>query len=51
VREGHEAELWVDTEHLHVFDPETGRSMLDTGAADAGDAPAAAVPPAAQPAR
>jgi multiple sugar transport system ATP-binding protein len=51
VREGHEAELWVDTEHLHVFDPETGRSMLGTGAADAGDAPAAAVPPAAQPAR
>ena len=51
VREGHEAELWVDTEHLHVFDAETGRSMLGTGAADAGDAPAAAVPPAAQPAR
>jgi multiple sugar transport system ATP-binding protein len=32
VREGQEAELWFDTEHMHLFDYESGRSLL-------GDAP------------
>jgi multiple sugar transport system ATP-binding protein len=32
VREGEEAELWFDTERLHLFDYESGRSLL-------GDAP------------
>ncbi len=28
IKQGHEAQLWVDTSHLHLFDPETGRSLL-----------------------
>ncbi|MHB1569961.1 MAG: ABC transporter ATP-binding protein [Solirubrobacteraceae bacterium] len=28
VREGQQAELWFDTRHLHLFDAETGRSLL-----------------------
>ena len=28
IKQGHEAQLWVDTSRLHVFDPETGRSLL-----------------------
>jgi multiple sugar transport system ATP-binding protein len=28
VAEGEEAELWFDTTHLHLFDPESGRSLL-----------------------
>jgi multiple sugar transport system ATP-binding protein len=31
VRQGQEAELWFDTEHLHLFDPDTGKSLLDGG--------------------
>jgi multiple sugar transport system ATP-binding protein len=27
VRQGQEAELWFDTAHLHLFDPESGRSL------------------------
>ncbi|MQW75813.1 sn-glycerol-3-phosphate ABC transporter ATP-binding protein UgpC [Nocardioides sp. dk4132] len=27
VREGDEAELWVETEHMHLFDPETGENL------------------------
>jgi multiple sugar transport system ATP-binding protein len=38
VREGQEAELWFNSEHLHVFDPESGESLLGR---DAGNAPAA----------
>jgi multiple sugar transport system ATP-binding protein len=26
-RQGEEAELWFDTEHLHLFDPETGQNL------------------------
>jgi len=28
IKQGHEAQLWVDTSQLQVFDPETGRSLL-----------------------
>jgi hypothetical protein len=28
VKQGQEAKLWVDTPQLHVFDQETGRSLL-----------------------
>jgi multiple sugar transport system ATP-binding protein len=28
VRQGQEAKLWVDTSQLHLFDPETGHSLL-----------------------
>jgi multiple sugar transport system ATP-binding protein len=42
VRQGAEAELWFDSRHLQLFDPESGRSLL---AAD-GSHPAAAVPAA-----
>jgi multiple sugar transport system ATP-binding protein len=27
VKEGEEAELWVDASKLHLFDPETGNSL------------------------
>ncbi|MBX6389335.1 MAG: sn-glycerol-3-phosphate ABC transporter ATP-binding protein UgpC [Frankia sp.] len=30
LREGERAEIWLDTSHLHLFDPSTGRS-LDAG--------------------
>jgi multiple sugar transport system ATP-binding protein len=28
VRQGQEAELWFNSEHLHLFDPESGQSLL-----------------------
>jgi multiple sugar transport system ATP-binding protein len=28
IKQGREAELWVDTSQLHLFDHETGRSLL-----------------------
>jgi multiple sugar transport system ATP-binding protein len=28
VRQGEEVELWFNSEHLHLFDPETGKSLL-----------------------
>jgi multiple sugar transport system ATP-binding protein len=28
VRQGQEAELWFNSEHLHMFDPENGQSLL-----------------------
>jgi multiple sugar transport system ATP-binding protein len=31
VRQGQEAELWFNSEHLHLFDPETGESLLGPG--------------------
>jgi multiple sugar transport system ATP-binding protein len=42
IREGHEAELWVDTRAMHVFDPASGRN-LSLGAGDGGQAAAAPV--------
>ncbi len=35
VRQGEETELWFNSEHLHLFDPENGQSLL--GADDDGD--------------
>jgi len=45
VRQGEEAELWFNSEHLHLFDPETGKSLLGAGPGN-GDStlPAAADP-------
>jgi multiple sugar transport system ATP-binding protein len=37
IREGHDAELWVDARAMHVFDPSTGRN-LSLGATDGGSA-------------
>ncbi len=31
VKQGQEAELWFNTEHLHLFDPEGGQSLLAGG--------------------
>ena len=28
VRQGEDTELWFNTEHLHLFDPETGKTLL-----------------------
>ena len=44
ITEGQDARLWVDTRHLHVFDPASGRNLtLEGGApgAPASSAPAA----------
>ncbi len=27
IREGHDAELWVDTRSMHIFDPRSGRNL------------------------
>src|SRR5213078_559111 len=27
IREGHDAELWVDTRKMHIFDPASGRNL------------------------
>jgi multiple sugar transport system ATP-binding protein len=37
IREGHDAELWVDARAMHVFDPSSGRN-LSLGATDGGSA-------------
>jgi multiple sugar transport system ATP-binding protein len=34
VRQGEEAELWVDAEALHLFDPESGASLTSDGSTD-----------------
>ncbi|PZS15144.1 MAG: hypothetical protein DLM64_00345, partial [Solirubrobacterales bacterium] len=45
VRQGQETELWFNSEHLHLFDPETGQSLL--GSDGSGDSqPAPDAPPA-----
>ncbi len=36
VRQGAEAELWFDSKHLQLFDPESGRSLLSSDGADQG---------------
>jgi multiple sugar transport system ATP-binding protein len=45
VRQGQEAELWFNSEHIHLFDPETGQTLLGSnggsnGGASGGDAAA-----------
>jgi len=47
VRQGEEASLWFNSEHLHLFDPETGKSLL--GGADGDAAPSGPSAPAAPP--
>jgi multiple sugar transport system ATP-binding protein len=42
-RQGFDADLWFNTEHLRLFDPESGRSLLDRAAATDG-APAEQAP-------
>jgi multiple sugar transport system ATP-binding protein len=38
IREGHDAELWVDTRAMHVFDPATGRNLSLASGTDGGGA-------------
>jgi multiple sugar transport system ATP-binding protein len=42
VRQGQEAELWFNTEHIHLFDPESGKTLLGSS----GGAPSDAAAPA-----
>ena len=45
VTQGAEAELWFNTQHLQLFDPESGQSLLSTdGAATPSQAAAGAAP-------
>jgi multiple sugar transport system ATP-binding protein len=46
IREGQDAELWVDARAMHVFDPATGRN-LSVGAGDGGSVSAASPAPTA----
>jgi multiple sugar transport system ATP-binding protein len=48
VRQGGEAELWFDSEHLHLFDLESGRSLREASR-NGTDAQAAAQPSTAAP--
>jgi hypothetical protein len=36
VRQGFESELWFDSTHLQLFDPESGRSLLAADGARTG---------------
>jgi multiple sugar transport system ATP-binding protein len=45
IREGQDAELWVDARAIHVFDPENGRN-LSLGASDASTVTSGAAAPA-----
>ncbi len=53
VRQGQDAELWFNSEHLHLFDPETGAALLGARGRDSerqagpGAAPASSDPPPA----
>jgi hypothetical protein len=49
IREGQDAELWVDGRAMHVFDPATGRNLSlsakdDGGSEQGGASPVQAVP-------
>ena len=50
VQQGAEAELWFDSTHLQLFDPESGRSLLATDGAPTSTQAPAATPPQAPPA-
>jgi multiple sugar transport system ATP-binding protein len=43
IHEGQDAELWVDTRAIHVFDPASGRNLSLAAQADGGQAAAAPV--------
>jgi multiple sugar transport system ATP-binding protein len=45
VRQGEEAELWFNSEHIHLFDPESGKTLLG---ADGGGGDATPAAPASQ---
>jgi hypothetical protein len=45
IAEGQDAELWVDSRAMHIFDPATGRNLSVAGDGD-GDGGAATVQPA-----
>jgi hypothetical protein len=45
VRQGQRAELWVDTSQLHLFDPDTGLSLLSSDLSRAGRSSAAQAAP------
>jgi hypothetical protein len=47
IREGHDAELWVDGRSMHVFDPASGRNLSLAAAADSGGAAAGGAAPTA----
>jgi multiple sugar transport system ATP-binding protein len=47
VRQGQEIELWFNTEHLHLFDPETGETLLGSNGASGGAATTTPSTPAA----
>jgi multiple sugar transport system ATP-binding protein len=38
VRQGEETELWFNTEHLHLFDPESGQTLLGSNGTSAAEA-------------
>ena len=42
VRQGQETELWFNTEHIHLFDPESGTTLLGSNGDTTSDAPAPA---------
>jgi multiple sugar transport system ATP-binding protein len=44
VRQGREIDLWFNSEHLHLFDPESGKSLLGPAEADDGTSAPAAPP-------
>jgi multiple sugar transport system ATP-binding protein len=35
VKQGEETELWFNTEHIHLFDPESGQTLLGSNGAAA----------------
>jgi multiple sugar transport system ATP-binding protein len=45
VRQGEEVDLWFNSEHLHLFDPETGKSLLGPDSGTGGATPPAAAGP------
>jgi len=45
VRQGQQAELWVDTSQLHLFDPDSGLSLLSSDVSRAGRSSAALIAP------
>ena len=40
VRQGQETELWFNTEHIHLFDPESGQTLLGGNGTSAAEVPA-----------